>query len=110
MIATTHQIDAAIEAYQREREPHGDSGNHRDALGEALRTVRPLKAIELLTAETAYGQHRSPARWDGVPWGECGTKNHRAGIRAALSSLDNIRMKEALAISVFLKPKRITES
>jgi hypothetical protein len=91
MIATTHQIDAAIEAYQRKREPHGDSQNHRDALGDALRTVRPFKSMELLTAETAYGHHRSPARWDGVPWGECGTKNHRAGIRAALNSLHNVR-------------------
>ena len=91
MIATTQQIDAAIEAYARRRVPHGDDQNHRDALGEALRTVRPFKVPELLTAETAYGQHRSPARWDGVPWGECGTKNHRFGIRAALNSLPNIQ-------------------
>jgi hypothetical protein len=35
-------------------------------------------------AEKAYATRRSPARWDGVPWGECGRANHRAAIKAAL--------------------------
>jgi hypothetical protein len=87
MNATTDQIDAATEAYQRKREPHGDAQNHREALGAALRTVGPFRIMELRAAEDAYAQHRHPARWDGKPWGECGTRNHRAGIRAALNSL-----------------------
>ncbi|WP_200272083.1 hypothetical protein [Luteolibacter pohnpeiensis] len=89
MIATTEEIDAAIEAYAQKRIPHGDDQNHRDALGEALRTFRPFNSMELLKAENAYRQHRSPKRWDGVPWGECGARNHRSGIQAALNSLLN---------------------
>ena len=45
-----------------------------------------MKVTELMIdrAIEAYATKRHPDRWDGVPWGECGTMNHRLAITEAL--------------------------
>lgn len=40
------------------------------------------KMIE--TASEIYANHRSPYRWDGVTWGECGRSNHKKAIKHVL--------------------------
>jgi hypothetical protein len=37
-------------------------------------------------ASKAYASERHPARWDGEPWGECGRRNHRLAIEAAIKA------------------------
>lgn len=87
MKAATSTIDSAVQAYQSARH---DGESHHDAIACALATIRRPSEPEILAAEAAYTQYRSPARWDGPPWGECGTKNHRAGIKAAIQSLETL--------------------
>jgi hypothetical protein len=53
-----------------------------------VRTKRPFRITRAMIerASKAYASERHPARWDGEPWGECGRRNHRLAIEAAIKA------------------------
>lgn len=97
MRPSKEEIDKAVEVYNANRKLSGltdsrdeNAREHWRAIRSVLETVGEPYDYQVQAAFNAYNTMRSFMRWDGfAPWGEAGTANHRAGIKAALNSFSN---------------------
>lgn len=96
LIITKEIIDKAIKAYEEERfsDPMRLATNNLHIVNhiraiENIFKVLDIKIKQKFVAEAmdAYEEVRSPFRWDGKPWGQAGTRNHRKAIKNLLKRL-----------------------